>query len=189
MAETTKKTKTVKKTSVEKDKTEEIKGTATKPKLTDDVLVNVKSATFGQLIYINHKTGEKTIWDEYGDVQVMTMRDLRDMKAGNVAFFENNWIYIVGVLSEGYENISVEDIYTALFVQKYYNDIIDLSDFTGVCNWTTDEIVQKIPLLSQSAKTNLVVALNEYINNGVLDSIKKIKTFESVLHCILERPE
>lgn len=44
-------------------------------------------------------------------------------------------------------------------------------------------------MLSKGAKGKLVVALNTYIEKGVLDSLKAIKTFEEVLGCDLARPE
>ena len=39
------------------------------------------------------------------------------------------------------------------------------------------------------AKAKLVVVLNTYIEKGILDSLKAIKTFEEVLGCDLKRPD
>lgn len=159
-----------------------------KPTLTDDTLIVVRSATFGELIYVNHKTGERTTWKEYGETQVMTMRDLRDMRAGNVAFYENNWIFIVGIESTGFEDVTPYEIYEALFVQKYYKNTLDLDNFDEICGWNEKKIKDTVPMFSENAKFNLVIALNGYIKGGQLDSLRKIKCFEDVLHCELERP-
>jgi hypothetical protein len=43
--------------------------------------------------------------------------------------------------------------------------------------------------MSAEARVNLVVALNTYIEKGILDSIKRIKAFEEVLDCDLKIPE
>lgn len=161
----------------------------TMPKLTDDILVRVRSVVFGQLIYINHRTGEKTIWSGYGDEQILTMNDLRAMKAGNATFFESNWIHVVGIETDGFEEVTPEDVYSALFVQKYYKDVLNLSDYSGICEWSEKEIQEKVPMFSDSSKINLIVALNEYIEEGRLDSLKKIKKFEELLGCELKRAE
>ena len=39
------------------------------------------------------------------------------------------------------------------------------------------------------AKVNLAVALNTYIEKGILDSLKRIKAFEEALGCELKMPE
>ena len=40
-------------------------------KLDDSVLISVKSNTFGGLIYVNPRTGDKTEWNGCGDVQTL----------------------------------------------------------------------------------------------------------------------
>lgn len=152
----------------------------------DDTLIVVRSAVFGGLVYVNHKTGEKTTWNNYGETQVMTMRDLRDMRAGNVAFYENNWIFIAGIESPGFDDATTDDVYEALFIQKYYKNILDLNNFEDICSWDESKIRKNIPLMTENAKFNLVVALNEFIKDGKLDSLRKIRCFEDVLHCELE---
>lgn len=153
----------------------------------NDLMVEVKSCVFGGLIYVDKKTGEEVVWDNEGDTQIMSLKALRSMKASQVAFFKNNWIAIASVIDD--ESISPADIYQALYVQQYYKDIINPDDYSKICNWSVKEIEEKVPLLTKGAKTNLAIALNTYIENGTLDSIKKIKAFEKMLDCELSIPE
>lgn len=154
-------------------------------RLEDHVMVNVKSLVFGELIYINHKTGDTTIWSEFGDVQQISMSDLRAMKQGQAGFYSENWILPISIYSAGFDDITTEDILNDLIVSKYYKNIIDPDNFEQVCGWSTSQIESKVSLMTRSAKENLVVALNGYINNGVLDSTKKILAFEKALGCKL----
>ena len=80
-----------------------------KLKLEDDVLISVKSNVYGQLIYINHKTGDETRWEEYGEPQSLSVADLRAMKAKQLDFFKENWITILGI-------DSADDEYEAVFI-------------------------------------------------------------------------
>ncbi len=153
--------------------------------LNDSTLIRVKSCFWGKLYYKNPTTGELIIWEKQGDIQIMSMGDLRAMKARQVAFFKNQWILILGVAEGEDEGISPDDIYNALIIKQYYQNYIDISHIEQVCRWSDKEITERIPLLSTAAKENLIIALNKCIANGTLDSIKKIKSFEDALGCDL----
>ena len=158
-------------------------------RLDDGAIVNVKSNVFGELTYVDSRTREETKWDRCGSVQPMTFGALRSMKASQMAFFKNPWVIMTGFADENAEKYTAADIYKALFVTQYYKDLIEPSDYERVCSWTPEEIKQKVSLMSAESKANLVVALNIYIKKGILDSLKRIKTFEEVLGCELEMPE
>ncbi len=157
-------------------------------KLDDSVLISAKSNVFGELIFVNPRTGDRTTWSSCGDVQTLTMGDLRAMKGTQRAFFENQWIYITGVEEAGYEDISPEDIYKALMVTQYYKNILDPDNYAEIFSWPSDKIRETIGYMSDGAKMNFVVAANTSIADGSLDSIKKIQLIESCLGCELTRP-
>lgn len=151
----------------------------------DTVLVNVQSNTFGELIYINSRNGDRVSWSEFGDIQTMTMGDLRAMRGTQRGFFENNWIYIKEVLGPDYEDATPEDVYRALTVTQYYKDIIDPDNFNAIFRMDNDELRRRVSMMSDGAKMNLVVAANEAIKRGKLDSLKKIRILEELLGCEL----
>lgn len=164
---------------------EESPAKTTRTQLGNDVLVVVKSCFHGRLIYENQKTGETTIWEEAGETQLLTMGDLRAMKAQQVAFFKNQWIMIVGIDEAESVDAAPSEIYKALAITQYYKNFIDPSDLSVVCNWTTKEIEERVALMSSGVRENLIVALNGLIKNGALDSVSKIKAFEKALECEL----
>lgn len=157
-------------------------------KLDDSVLISVKSNTFGGLIYVNPRTGDKTEWNGCGDVQTLTMGDLRAMKGTQRAFFENQWIYIVGVDESGYDDVTAEDIYKSLMVTQYYKNILDPDNYVEMFSWEPHRIKEAVSMMSDGAKMNLVVAANTSIEDGVLDSLRKIQVLEECLGCELTKP-
>lgn len=161
---------------------------APKPvKINDEMIANVTSTVFGKLIFVDSRTGERVVWDKQGEDQQIPIGMLRSMKASHVGFFKNNWIVIKEILE--HPEIGAADVYKALFVQQYYKNIIDPDDFESVCGWKESEIEEKVKMLSDGAKQNLTVAINTYIEEGKIDSLKKIREFERVLGCELSLPE
>lgn len=153
--------------------------------INDGVIVKVKSGFYGTLYYRNLTSGETFRWEHAGDVQFMSMRDLRTMKAQQISFFKNQWIIILGVADGEDENITAEDIYKNLIVTQYYSQLVDPSSFAEAHTWSDSEIDERIGMLNAGSKENLIVALNKLIGDGKLDSIKKIKRFEKALACTL----
>ena len=151
----------------------------------DRTMIKVKSIYYGQVNYKNKRSGEQTIWENIGDIQVMPFGELRIMKAEQVAFFKNQWLMIVGVADGESCTATPAEICKALVIDRYYSNFINPEDFGALCEMSTSVIKERVALMSDAAKDNLIVALNELIANGTLDSIKKIKTFEEVLGCEL----
>lgn len=154
-------------------------------RIDDGALINVKSNVFGKLIYVDRRTREETIWPACGTIQQMTYESLRSMKASSVDFYKNQWIVITGFADENADKYTTADIYKSLMVANYYKNLIDPSDYESVCSWDKEEIAEKVSLMSRESKTNLAVALNTYIQTGILDSLGKIKAFEKALGCSL----
>lgn len=167
----------------------EKKSVAPPKKLDDSALINVRSNVFGELIFIDPVTKEKISWGQCGETLQLPLSTLRHMKNGAVKFFTNQLVLITGFADENADNFEVTDIYKALYITQYYKDVIDPSNYEDICSWSPSVIKEKVSLLSSGAKAKLVVILNTYIEKGVLDSLRAIKTFEEVLGCELKRPE
>jgi hypothetical protein len=67
--------------------------------------------------------------------------------------------------------------------------LIEPANYNDICSLKENEIRNRISLLTPAARENLIIALNAYIQKGILDSRKKIKAFEAVLGCKLTQPE
>lgn len=157
-------------------------------KLSDSMLINVKSNVFGELQYINKRTGDSTKWSDCGDVQTLSVADIRAMKGTQRAFFEHQWIYLMSIEDSGYEDISAEEIYKALLLMPYYQKMVNPDNYTDIFTWDVSRMKAAIASMSAASKTNLVIAANTCIANGTLDSLKRIKALEECLGCRLDRP-
>jgi hypothetical protein len=155
----------------------------------DTAMINVKSNVFGELFFVDPVTKEEVSWPQCGETQVLTMGMLRHMKTGAVKFFVNNLVVITGFADANADKYETADIYKALSIQQYYKNYLDPTHYEDICSWTPSEIKSKTALMSQGAKQQLIVALNTYIEKGVLDSLRAIKAFEEALDCELGRPE
>lgn len=155
----------------------------------DSARINVKSNVFGTLYFESKRMGETIEWGRCGEVQTTTLAVLRNMKMEAPRFFKDQWVIIVGFADLNKDKFEVADIYQALFITQYYKNIVEPSDYTEICSWSPDEITERVPLMSEGARENLAVALNTYIEKGVLDSIKAIRAFEKALGCSLWRKE
>lgn len=155
----------------------------------DSARINVKSNVFGTLYFESKRMGETIEWGRCGEVQTTTLAVLRNMKMEAPRFFKDQWVIIVGFADSNKDRFEVADIYQALFITQYYKNIVEPSDYAEICSWSPDEIAERVPLMSEGARENLAVALNTYIEKGVLDSIKAIQAFEKALGCSLWRKE
>lgn len=163
-----------------------VKKTTKPASINDGVLVKVRSGFYGKLYYTNPRSGEPFVWNNVGDVQLLTVGDLRVMKAQSPGYFKNQWIIILGCANEAECSATPAEICKHLAVEHYYKNYIDPVDFEKVCSWANNEIGEKVSLLSAGAKQNLIVAIKEFIRDGKLDSMSKIKAFEKALDCIFD---
>lgn len=151
----------------------------------DHVMVGIQSNTYGELIYLNRRTGARITWATIGEVQPVPMGELRDMRNTQRGFFVNNRIFVTGVQDEEYSDATPEDVYKALMVSQYYKDTIDPDDFNKIFTLSEYELRERLERMGSGAKTNFIVAANEAIRRGRLDSLRKIRTIEECLGCEL----
>jgi len=163
-------------------------GIRQKPQLIipEDTLIKVKSNFYGKLYYKNLVTQERIIWENQGEIQTMTLRELRAMRTQQAGFFRNQWLIIVGVADGEDCKATPYDICKSLTITDFYKNFIDPSEYESICEWNESEINERVSLLSPASKENLIVALNQYISDGRLDSIRRIKAFEKALDCELK---
>lgn len=159
-----------------------------KVRLDDSALIRVKSNTFGKLVYVNKRTGERTEWLNFGEEQSVTMADLRAMKGSQNDFFADNMIIVTGCDDDRYMDVTPEEIYDALLVSKYYKNFLDPEKFGAMFQMSEEAIRERVSQLSRNGRLNLIVALNKAIEDGALDSMKKIRLFEELLNCDLAEP-
>ena len=113
--------KEIKTKTVVEDKDDIVKNQKREVKsLPNHTEVILKSNMYGQLIFKNDKNGNRVQWNGLDDSQNLTVEDIRYMKSNQPAFFERNWVKLIGVDDDEYEDLSIEQLYKLLGLSKFY---------------------------------------------------------------------
>lgn len=155
------------------NETEEAKRTRYKPKaveLDPSMYVPVRNGFNGKLIYKSRKTGERYVWERFGEEQDVELRELRAAKTSYKAFYENNWFLI--------DDPAVIEY---LGVERFYKNALSYKEFDTIFTMKPEEIEKKISGLSHGQKSSLTYRAKQMIGEGGIDSIKVINTLERAL--------
>ena len=154
--------------------------TAVKPKIkkmSPDELVEVKSNFYGTLFYKSKVTGFECEWSTCGDVNLLTIAELQNMRNGQRDFFSENWVMLVGD--------NAEQALDWLQIRKYYSDIVELDDLDEVFTWSPEKIETVVTKIARGAKDSIAMRAYDLIESGSLDSIKTIKAIEAATGYVL----
>jgi hypothetical protein len=147
-----------------------------KKKIPLDTMIPVKSGVNGILVYVSRKTGYEITWEEYGAIEYVEMSDLLAMRNTDKSFYENNWIYF-----EDTDEYSSTDCYKFLDVYKYYDESIVGNDLNSLFLKEPDEIKAICEKLSKGLRNTVASLARTKIDDGTLDSNKRISALEEVL--------
>lgn len=132
--------------------------------------VTVKNGFQGRLVYISKHTGEKFVWDSFGDEQDIELSELKRAKSASKKFFINNLFmfdepWIVDYLGMG----------------QYYKYAIKVEDFDKLFDDPIESIEESISHMSSGQKKSIAYRARQLIKNGTIDSNKKIAALEKAL--------
>lgn len=132
--------------------------------------VSVRNGFQGRLVYVSKRTGERFVWDEFGDEQEMELLELKNAKNSNKKFFENNWFM--------FDEKWVPDF---LGVTRYYKYAIGIDEFDDLFEKTPSEIIECVSKLSDGQKKSVAYRARTLIANGGIDSNRAIAALEKSL--------
>lgn len=167
-----KKSPTKKKTATARSKKTKIRANKTLQFADIDVHDEVEcyNMTPGVLVFGNPKTGETTLWHEYGDMNILEIQDLIQMRNSARSFFTEPWIMIYD-----------DDVLQYLRVDQYYKNIPRDCNFDDIFDLPLDELMEKIQSFTDSTKKIVAQRAVAKIEDGSLDSVKTIHSLEKVL--------
>lgn len=140
-------------------------------------LVEVQSCCYGELIYISRKTGYRVQWPEFGTIQPLTVDELITMRNSQPAFFRNGWVRFVGD--------NAKDIAHYLQVDRYFAQDLPYEQFDDVYELSPEQILTVVGGLSNAMKESIARRAIDLINDGTIDSRKKIEAIETATGFIL----
>lgn len=142
-----------------------------RPKLSPDTVVTVKNGFNGKLVYKSKKSGDKYVWEEYGDEQDFDLQELKNAKNSSKAFFINNWFMI-----------DDPEVISYLGVEQYYKNALDCDELLDlICN-EPEKIGEAVGKLSYGQKESVKFFARRLVGEGSIDSVKAIKALEDALN-------
>ena len=132
--------------------------------------VTVRNGFQGRLVYVSKHTGERFVWDQFGDEQEMELRELKNAKNSYKKFFENNWF----MFDEDW-------IVDYLGVQRFYRNAVRIEDFDEIFQKDAKTISEIISDMSDGQKKSVAYRARVLIADGAIDSNKAITALEESL--------
>lgn len=133
-------------------------------------IITVKNGFQGTLVYKSKKTGERFIWETFGDEQDIELSELKSAKNSYKSFFINNWFLI-----------DDPDVIDYLGVGQYYDNALSFEEFESLFSQSPEEIEKKIASLSKGQKRSVALRARKLISEEAIDSNKVIATLEKSL--------
>lgn len=170
---TKKKTDSVVETETERVVQEEKKPVKIIPKEVDlHEYIPVRNGSQGRLVYISKRTGERFVWEEFGDTQEMELQELRNAKASSKKFFERNWF----MFDKDYNWVI-----DYLGLKSFYRHSISVEGFDELFTKSPAEVKKICGELSAGQKRSVSYRARQLIAEGGIDSMKVIAALEEGL--------
>lgn len=138
--------------------------------LDPNMIVTVRNGYQGTLVYISKKTGEKFIFDDFGDEQDIELSELKNAKNSSKKFFLYNWFLF-----------DDPEIIEYLGVESFYKNALTYDGFDEIFTLPPQTIKERLALLSIGQQKSVAYRARRLIADGKIDSIKVITALEKGL--------
>lgn len=132
--------------------------------------VTVRNGFQGRLVYTSRKTGERYIWDHFGEEQDMEISELKSARNAHKKFFVENWFM--------FDDPAVVEY---LGLNQYYKDALRIEEFEHLFDFPISDMKAKVSKLSNGQKKSVIYLAKKRIDDGTIDSRQKIAALEEVL--------
>ncbi|MFJ7982438.1 hypothetical protein ACIQ1D_19430 [Lysinibacillus xylanilyticus] len=122
------------------------------------------------LVYISKRTSEKFEWAVYGDVQYITMGELISMKSTQPRMLKEGWLIV-----------DDEEAIEQLGLAKMYGNLFEIDDIDEFFELSESEMKRILTNMPRGFKNSIATFARERIEQGELDSNRKIKLLEQLL--------
>lgn len=162
----------VKVTEVIEEKVSTMKPKPIASEVDPNQLIAVKNGFQGRLIYVSSRTGERFVFDEFGDVQEIELRELRNAKNSQKSFFTNNWFMF-----------DEDDAWVVSYlgVSQYYANVIDIDSFDDIFEMPPEEVENIVSKVSDGQKKSIEYRARQLLLEDGIDSNKVIAALEKSL--------
>lgn len=142
-----------------------------KKKVTRDLEVECKNITNGTLVYVSKKTGAEYILEGYGATEIFDVGELITMKSSSPRILNEPWLLIED-----------DDVIDYLRLRDVYDRIsVPLDNIDSFFDKPVSKMRDALDVAPNGIKFLIASRAKTLMNEGVLDSVKKIKLIEDVL--------
>lgn len=134
--------------------------------------ITVRNGSRGRLVYISPRTGERFVWEEFGDSQEMELQELRNAKAANKKFFERNWFMF---------DDEFDWVIDYLGVRAFYKNSIGIDNFDEIFSMKPADLGKMLDGMSEGQKRSVSYRARQLLAEGEIDSMKVVETLEKSL--------
>lgn len=121
----------------------------------------------GTLVFEDHENVLYE-WLNYGEEQWMSIKALYHMRNRHRGFFTEPLVMVD------------EDVATFLKIDVMYKDIIDMDNIESIFNFTNEKFKETLIRCPKGIKNIIVDMAVKMIEDGTLDSMKKVRIIESI---------
>lgn len=132
--------------------------------------ITVRNGFQGRLVYKSKRTGERFVWENFGDEQEMELGELKNAKNSNKKYFANNWFM--------FDDPWVVDY---LGVGQFYRFAVSINDFDQIFSMSAEELEGVLTKLTDGQKKSVAYRARQMIADGEIDSNRVIATLEKCL--------
>lgn len=169
-----------KKTVAEKTDAVEVREPIVVPKRErkGDDLIPCRSVVQGELIYISKKTGNRYIWSNYGDITEVEYQDLMGLRARRSRF-------VFGPLFIIEDEELLEEARWKT-VKEVYDNLYSVSDIYEVLELPNDQFRVALEKMSKSFRKAVCSEVSRRLDEGLFDSIQKVKIIDEICNTDLK---
>lgn len=130
----------------------------------------VRNGFPGRLFFGSKKTGMSHVWEKLGDIDELTYDELIEIRNQHSGFYANNYL-----------QFEDSDIVRDLLIDRYYVKSLNVDEIESLFDLPEKEIESKINAMPKAQKQTVAYLAIQKIEDGSLDSRKKIKLLETLL--------
>ena len=134
--------------------------------------IPVLSGVHGKLIYISPRTGERFVWEEFGEEQYIELQELKNAKSANKKFYERNWFMF---------NDEYSWVIDYLGVGAFYKNALSVDNFDDLFEKKPEEIAAIVKKLSKGQKSMVAYRARQLLSEDKIDSRRVIDALEKAL--------
>ena len=137
-----------------------------------DDLIPCRSVVQGELIYVSKKSDNRYIWSNYGDIKEVEYQDLTALRAKRSRF-------VFGPLFIIEDEELLEDSRWQP-VKELYDNLYSVSDIYEVLELPNDQFRKALEKMSKSFRKAVCSEVNRRLEEGLFDSIQKVKIIDEI---------